>query len=530
MISDSPALVEEERVTTKYRLGRWGHDVVVVCVTGACLAMIVSVIWSAIPGTWGNSRVSLPGNVLPWLVVSTVLAGALVLAIRRLMRRGWQPRISLLGGAIFLAAFGAKLFVAIRVDSVPVSDFRVMLEAGQGIAAGDWAFNQLEYFQLWGYQTGFAAYQGLVLKVTGPSTLGLVTMNALLMAGTNLMVFLFAHRMTGNRWVATGAAVAYLAYPGPFVLAPVLTNQHIGTCLLYVGLFLALKSIQDVTGWYRVWWAGGAGLALALSHLMRPLAVVAMLAVVVAVGLAWLVGRVGWKGGLVVALATVTVFYGVTRGADLVARASGFNPTGLSNNFPEWKLYSGLSRETGGRLMQIPDGLVERQGNTTTVDHAAAQALVRAQLDDVVRHLPSFLARKTAAMWAAEESRGFTFRAQLDLDEPYRTEAMDKLDQVALAERSIFLVVVALAGAAGLVGWRRRPVEVAPLLIATFMAGYFVAHLVYQVQPRFRYEWMPAAFAYASLSLQQLAVARRGRPLANEDDGTDSGTGEQPAE
>jgi len=59
--------------------------------------------------------------------------------------------------------------------------------------------------------------------------------------------------------------------------------------------------------------------------------------------------------------------------------------------------------------------------------------------------------------------------------------------------------------------------DVTQLVIATFIVGYFVAHLVYQVQPRFRYEWMPAAFIYAGLTLKWLESSKNDVEKARSD-------------
>jgi|GEM_PF-1937606 len=503
----------EDRVDLWFRLGRWGHDLVVASSIAAALLILAAVVRTLTPGTWSNKRFGYPGSLWPSLVLAIALLAGVVFGLRWLARRELAPRTWLLGGAIGLAAFGSKLAPALVIKSVPISDFLVQLDAAKGIAAGDWSFNGLEYFQVWGYQTGFSLYQAVVLKATGPSLTGLLVMGAVFMAATNVLVFVLAFRLTSNRWVALAAAVAYLFYPGPYTLASVLTGQHLSTCLVYFGLYLAIKALQDATGWFRLWWAAAAGLALALGDMIRPISVVAVVAVVVTFAGAWLVHRLGWRAAIAISVTLLAAYLGTLRGADFVARQSGLIPTGLGNNFPEWKLLNGLDREAGGQSSRMVFDAFRIGEWSYLVDHDAARSMIRQELHDIRHNLPSFVNRKTTALWAQQEKMIFAFKPYLEAGPPYSLKWQERLDRIALVERGHFIVVITLAGAAGIVTWRKRPVDSPQLLVTAFVSCFFLAHLLVEVQARYRYEAMPAIFALASVSVLWLTSARPSGPF-----------------
>jgi len=504
-----------DRTPWTIRLGQLGYRFLLVMVAGIILAILGVMLAVVIGGNRTDSLETFPGPIWPYLGVVVVLTAATVSGLRVVWRR-WLPKVWMVGTAIGLGAFGSKLTAALAIKSVPYTDFLTQLEAAQLIAKGDWSFNQSWYFQIWGYQTPFSVYQATVLRLAGPSITSLLVLNAVFMAVTNVMVFVLAHRLTKNPLVACAAALAYLVYPAPYLMASVLTNQHLATCLFFVGLLLFLRAVQDVSGWQRLTWAAGGGIAIGLGDLMRPIGVVALVTVAVTLGGAWLLNQVGWRGVVLVAGGLALVYGSVTEGADWAAKASGLNPAGLGNAFPEWKLahgtdrmaYGGYSGKVRLRFTVDDDGTSPVSVPFTLVpDRQAARELIREQIKDALAHPTSFLARKIWVMWVRPEIVELAFKPYLAPDSPSYDNWRHRLDKVQLFERAVYSTILVFALASVVVAWRRRP-DPTHLLTVAVLVAYFAAHLPVETQAHYRYFWMPPIFALSSLVLAQIVTWR----------------------
>ncbi|MDR1442132.1 MAG: hypothetical protein LBJ02_07080 [Bifidobacteriaceae bacterium] len=156
------------------------------------------------------------GSGLPqalwWLVFG--LASALGVVLWRLAGRrvltAWRklglPKWVLPAG-LFSGFLAVKLMMVFSWQTEQWSDFLIIWRAAESIAVGDYSFSQEAYWVFFAYQTPFAIYEAVMLKLFGGSWVPLLAVNALAMAGVNLLTFLFARRLTGS-------AVAGLAIMG----------------------------------------------------------------------------------------------------------------------------------------------------------------------------------------------------------------------------------------------------------------------------------------------------------------------------
>src|SRR5699024_5763231 len=119
----------------------------------------------------------------------------------------------------------------------PVQDFKTMYDAACQLARGSREYLQTDYFYNWAYQTGFVAYEALVVRLFGEGLLPLQVLNAVWMAGTGCLVYGIARRFLPETG-AMAASLLYALYPGPYFLAAVLTNQHIAVFFFYLGFWL----------------------------------------------------------------------------------------------------------------------------------------------------------------------------------------------------------------------------------------------------------------------------------------------------
>ncbi|MDR1798624.1 MAG: hypothetical protein LBR19_01860, partial [Bifidobacteriaceae bacterium] len=387
-------------------------------VVGVLVALTEAALASA---RWGARH----GLALWWLgaVAALAVAGAAGRLLWPHLAAWWQrwplPRWSL-PALVFVVAWGAALVPALTVDTAPFSDFADVYQGAQQVAAGNLDLEQLPYFSLWPYQSPFALYEGLVLWLSGGSKVPLLVIGATAMAGTNLLVFLLARRLAGSSAAGLACAFTFMAYPSQYLAASQLTNDHLATCLAYLGLYLALRLGWVAPGrrWRGLAWALLAGLVLALGNLMRPLGPVFLGAALV--GLVYgglrLAKVAGWRDARwrvlgLRAIAFTACYLAVGWAASGAIAAAGINYShGTASTLPEWKFLIALTGNytAGFELLQGPDGRWLPDAN-----EKAARAIrhqVKTLLDNGT--WPGHLAAQADRLWGRPDSAELTYPAE----------------------------------------------------------------------------------------------------------------------
>jgi hypothetical protein len=423
--------------------------------------------------------------------------------------------------ALFAVFFLVKLAPALLLKTEQRADFEVMQEAAESINAGDFSFSEKAYWYFFAYQTPFTIYEAFMLRVFGGSTVPLLVVNALAMAVVNLLVYFAARRITGSAVAGLAAAGAYLVYPGPYLEANALVNDHLSTMFLYTGAFLALVAAAPAkpgtaAGWRRpAALAAAAGLALALGNLARPAGPVVLAALAAALVLAAVIARP--KGGswrplarsALVGVLAVAVYAAAGQGAGAAIKASGVNPAGAANNLPEWKFVIGLDKEG-----QVPKDVVAIGAYAATPDpdaRAVAQEAVKRNLRQLPQTWKWVLRNQLFVLWALNDTPHYAFNPQLTSAPLYAIpdpETATTAHVMILGERGLFLPVVLLAAWGVVLLNRDRRWGRLALFLALLVTVYFTAHLVIEVLPRYRYLPMPAVFALAAPALGRLAGKR----------------------
>ncbi len=181
------------------------------------------------------------------------------------------PRITII--SILILSFMLRLIFILLVQTKIKSDFAIMYNASKEVTNGNLSiFNKL-YFQNWAYQTPFVLYQALILKLSG-SVFVLKLLNICFMTGTNLMIYLIVRKMVSERSAAV-VALLYAVYPAPILLSSVLTNQHISTFLIYLGIYILMRK-SNVKNLII------AGTCFGVGNLMRPDGIIVISAIVIA--------------------------------------------------------------------------------------------------------------------------------------------------------------------------------------------------------------------------------------------------------
>ena len=112
---------------------------------------------------------------------------------------------------LFITCIIIRLVVVLFMDFPQVSDAKTLLEAAQGFSVGDYSFSNVSYFTMWGYQTGFVIYEGLILKViSNPFILKLL--NVIISSLLVLFVYYIGKRIA-NEKTAKLVSLLYMVFP-----------------------------------------------------------------------------------------------------------------------------------------------------------------------------------------------------------------------------------------------------------------------------------------------------------------------------
>ncbi|MDR2454556.1 MAG: glycosyltransferase family 39 protein [Bifidobacteriaceae bacterium] len=489
----------------------------VTLVSFVALVMIAAV--ALLGGSWSQFGwwwLAVTAAALAAVAVWRLVGGWALRAWRRLGAPKWVLPVALFAG--FLAV---KLVFAFCWQTQQRSDFLIMYQAAEAINQGDFSFNQSAYWQFFSYQTPFAIYEAFMLKLFGGALAPLLAVGALAMAGTNFLVYVFARRMSGSAVAGVFAGLMYLAYTGPYLLANVLTNDHLSTFFLYLGAYLVLLApgrLPRPGGWALV---AAGGVALQLGNLARPAGVVVCVGLMAALIAAPLMGLrrrdrtrpaappagapptpalesapgPTWRPlafALAAGVAALTIYGLAGAAADSAVKASGVNPGGVGNHLPEWKLVMGLAGAAGAGEVGIHEATPKPDARAT------AQRIVDGALSNLPQHWPGVLSRQTRVLWAQNDTAVFQFWPQVQGIGLYEVPDSDRLTTAhysVVLERGGFLpAVVAAAWGVLLINRRRQWGRLAAFL-GLFIAAYALVHLAIEVQPRYRYLAMPAIFA-----------------------------------
>ena len=429
-------------------------------------------------------------------LVGLALAGAATVAGLRFL----EPHRAF-PAALFSLRFLIALGVILVFGAQPVQDFQTMYGAACQMAQGSREYLHNDYFYNWAYQTGFVAYEALVIRLFGESLLPLQICNALWMAGTGCLVYAIAKRLLPENGAMT-VSLVYALYPAPYFLAAVLTNQHIAAFFCYLGFWLLVRKNK-----LTLPWAALAGLCLSLGNVMRPLGAVIVLAL-----LCWVVVRMcSWRGpgtlragGLL--LAAAVVYFISTEFFSWLVQATGLNPEGLSNNLPLWKFVLGFNLESGGAWNQADYNayyLLPREEAGEQMSQAVSQRLSSLGVGGFLE----LFWKKSVTMWGSLEYLYWGFgHLNGDAQVLGSLTLSQCLSLLNYLNQGVFLGAFGLAGTA-LVFWLWKGCGKGlrlPVMLGFLLCGYYSVHLLIEVQARYRYFLMPAVFLLAGAGAQLL--------------------------
>ncbi|MCL1842493.1 MAG: hypothetical protein FWF79_01640 [Defluviitaleaceae bacterium] len=403
---------------------------------------------------------------------------------------------------VFVCGLGVVSFVfhltfVLNVHTQPVSDFALLYNAAVSVASGDFSvLHESLYFQTWAYQTGFVAFQAFFIRFFGAGITFLKVVNVLFIVVTNLLVYALARKFVSEA-KARCIGCMYMVFPGILFLSPVLTNQHAANALFLLGIFIYLNKNGTL-------WAERAGLVFALGNAIRPMAIVIIGAILFTEFLRFIfeykrfnsIKSKDFKPFLRPVLMTgAYLLVGIV--LSFAVRASGLNPNGLSNQFPGWKFAVGFNYQATGQW-NLQDDTELFAITDFALRDARAREMFFERLSAGPREILPLFYRKARIMWTSPDASEWAF-GHLG----YPVPRVSFLQEMSLAFSGGAATLLAISAYLLFKRFNAQQFKdfFAPLLLTVIFLFYFGAHLLIEVQERYRDFGLIFVFILAAYAL-----------------------------
>ena len=438
-----------------------------------------------------------------WLAAGYgAFAVALVVIIRRFNSRGWRsPWVW--GAAIFCIALCARLIAYQYIVYIPTSDFSHYYHMGAAFARGDYAFisDLTAKYQIPSF-SGLAVINGLTMSIFGTSVRAFQLAQCFITALIAVLAFLIARRF--DEASAPLAGLLFALYPANIVLSQVTNNQHFAILFALLAIWLALLAFHQKKLVKAAALALGSGAALLLSYYAHPSTVTTL----VAFGVFWLVlaltARKQKRELLRLAIVLVSFclgFFALRAGADAGLRAAGLSGASTGKTCYLSKVVVGLNPDTVGGFSAEDYGAIAALPVEEQNAYCLARIGERLKRDD----LGTLINSKLLRMWMLPDESFYWATdgaCPVSLAPPSEQDiAVSKwLVGAQLLDFYYVAVLYAFAWIGGLVRKRSNAGELALWVLL----GWMGAHVLLEVQTRYRYLAMPLLMMFAAYSCFRL--------------------------
>ena len=382
---------------------------------------------------------------------------------------------------LFGVAFIIRLIWVLNINSQPVSDFTQMYKGAQNILNGNTDLvRNSEYFRVWVYQLGFAFFQSNILRIFGDSIEVLKVTNAFISACIPVVIFLICNNLKRSKGSRIPALI-YCFYVTSIAMTSVLTNQHLATLLIYIGLYIFMKYDKSYIGLIFF------GIIISLGNVIRPEGIIVMIGIIL-----FLIFKDfdNIRNIKVFAINNITkpmliliVYMMTTTLVSATFKGMGLTDYNLGNREPYWKFVVGLNVGHNG-LWNPDDGdLVNKYSLGEERDEFEKKLIFKrlGNKEEIVK----LFKRKFEYMWSGSDWGSISFALNYE-------EAPKDLRQILLrTEKLQFIGIVILAFVSIIISIRKRIYLDNYHLFMILFIGYVLSHLIVEVQTRYRYFIIP---------------------------------------
>lgn len=454
-------------------------------ITNKVLVIIALVLWGsvALGAIWFEGKeVASRSLKLNIFVITMVIIGIVIIF---LLQRFFTIKQAML--IVLVASFIIKLIWVLRIDTQPTSDFLVLHNAALKAASGDFSFMKNNYFLNWPYQLGFVLYEAGIIRVFGTSVMIIKFINIILSLFIALIIYLLGKQSFNQKIGLIGLTL--VAFYPPFIFyTNVLTNQYIATLFFYIGFYLLIK--------YDTWgMVFCSGLFLGLGNIVRPLGPFIILAVLLFIIFYKNHAKYHshWLTKLILIIAILSGYQLVVSGVNVSVQATQISQYKLENRSNTWKFVTGLNYEANGMYSNKDLQLLDKYPIGRQRDKVGRK-IIKERLSDKTQLMKLFV-KKSFIMWSYQDSALSWSGA--------RQKVTEKNYQVLLAVQMLFytlMICLSVVGVFRLLFQKRQSGQ----LFMILMIGYFLVHLLIEIQTRYRFFIVPTLLLFSAIELNSI--------------------------
>jgi len=426
------------------------------------------------------------------IIVILLLAAFLILNIWLfIFQKLADKKLAMLFLILVIAA--PRLLWVFLMPTKPVSDYLCFYSYAQKASQGFLKGYDMT-FTLFRFRFGYSLILSLVFKIFGNSIIVGKLFNVFLSVILGLIIYFTVAYLFGKE-AAAYSAVLYAFWPSQIMYNSVLASEHPFIVFFVLGLYFLIRAIKEKKAVYGLF----AGVFVAISNHIRPVAVVVIIAAVFLVAFKALCRDFKTlKIGITGLISYVVIFY--TLGYLI------FCLTGI----PVWKTSMGLNLMIGTDYttygMNNPKHslFVKKYAYDFQKVHGEAMKIGLERLRKETKKFLAILPRKHAIIWG-DDSFGYfwsTFRV-------YKATPFVNLVKthptIFYMFSQLYYYVILIYIILGILSSKKDANKEIFLLLNLIFLGYVALHIFLEVQPRYHY---PGIFTLFLLSGQGIKWLR----------------------
>lgn len=425
-------------------------------------------------------------------LIYAVSFGGVLLAIRWLKSWNFQPKHEkIIIVSLVLSAFSLRMLYVLWSQTIQYSDYEVFLKTGTMIGSGNFSdIALIKYVSLFKHILGYAGVVGLIFASFGQKIMAVWVVNCLLASVSVVLIYIVASKLFSKK-AALFSSLALAIFPSYVISAPLLFQGHVTIPLFLLAIYFYLCSESPRKFVYL-------GLTLAVLEIMRPLAIIFVVAII----LNELIVRrprskqIGYK--LVVLLIPFviipTAYYKImshVMRSDLAGLSWFTIFVGMSDR-GHWTLEDaevlgkymyindGPKRSAGGGMdnRRLTEELINRDGAKKVQAHMRDETITRMRTK---RHGIGWLQQKIFHMWASDLWSTCVLWQ--------KNFGAQRLEKVARIVNLFYVICLACLTWTAITQLTQRNLEISFLLL--FLAGFIALHIITEVASRYHFMITP---------------------------------------
>ena len=369
---------------------------------------------------------------------------------------------------IFIFSFLIRLISIIFLKVEIVDDFKTMLDGSKSLINNDLSFIDNFYFQAFPYQLGHVLYQSLFLKIFN-SVFFLKLINCIVTSLIVLFIYLISRKIFKEK-TARLVSLLYSLYFYPIYLTSVLTNQHIPTllCLIVIYLLITKKDSWKLSILIAI--------ILGIANFLRTESIIFILGIVI---YKIFIDRDKIKTSIInssILLGTYLLF------TILISSLVYISPIHmkLTNSYPEWKFYCGLSTKYNGIYN------TEDQDKFFSEDNKKELLINRVKEENI--KLPLLFLKKEVILWTQTN---------------YDLRLTNNLNNIFLLFNQGYLNIIIILLVISLIPTKKET-DKKILLLEILLGIYYGVYMFIEISPRYAYILHTLVFIIIGLGIERI--------------------------